>query len=824
MAPRLVLHVKHLLLPLLLGAAATTPSYAQKVTESLDTASRALINAGLLSRRGRHEEADIEYQRAIRAGPRLLRAYERYSLFLYTRGKFARGAAILQLGLRLNKNAPTLEAYLGLHLFRLGRIRRSYKLLKRTTAVHGGRFEIHAALAQCAMLMEDYPTVLKAVRRYLDMRPAELALKDHAFEVVYSLALLRTGKRKQAARQLRRVLRRRPTYVPGWLARAELLLQAGKCDKAIAAFKDLRPWVRKSDREPAVARAYLCLKRYREAFKTADRFLRETGVPERRPRPTTVNDFRKAAAVRRALMARGDAALRLGDHDSALADFRALHSRFPGSHGVILRLAGVYFEKARYAESIETLAREVGSAARVLTLRAAVRAKRRSVALKAADDLTRGGGSAKHLYYAGMAHSSFGLFAEAVPLLASALKVDPNHKWARKELVRARCYLSRRALRKGDTAEALMHLHRARKSGPAPEVEHNIALIHLEKGEHGLALRHARAALAGVPADAQVNRVAARALSALGKHGLALAHYRRALSTVKPDTALGFSLRAEQAVASIEQGQVSVGIALLEDLSRQGSDQARLLAQRNLTRALARRMASGQGATLATLNRVIQRSELLPEAERRVVRGLAIIAMARSGRSAAARRLVATHWPDLKLAVASPFEKVGRRLMLAYVDYHSPYLRSQRSAAAELEALARRVPSPADVGLRELASSAHGLLAYQHYQHRRLKEARQALRAAARLSHRVAYDRLHNIAVLDYYQQRRSKDALERLKVLSARVPLAQCNIGVHYHEAGQVYASFQHFNQCHQRGVQFPGLKTMLALKRQLFEGRGAP
>jgi len=271
---------------------------------------------------------------------------------------------------------------------------------------------------------------------------------------------------------------------------------------------------------------------------------------------------------------------------------------------------------------------------------------------------------------------------------------------------------------------------------------------------------------------------------------------------------------------------VTGGIAALEELSRAGSERLKLLARRNLTRArlaLARHVGPGQHAAACTaLRTVMADSESLPDAERRVVRGLAIIAMARCGRCAAARRLVAAHWSDLKLGVASPFEKVGRKLLLAYVDYHSPHMRSRRTAAAAFAALARGVPSPADAELKDLAGSAEALLAYHHYQNGRLGEARRALLAASRLSHhRVAYERLHNLAVLDYYQPGRSRDALERLKVLSARVPLAQCNIGVHYYESGQMYASFQHFNQCQQRGVGFPGLKTILGLQRRLFERR---
>ncbi len=86
-----------------------------------------------------------------------------------------------------------------------------------------------------------------------------------------------------------------------------------------------------------------------------------------------------------------------------------------------------------------------------------------------------------------------------------------------------------------------------------------------------------------------------------------------------------------------------------------------------------------------------------------------------------------------------------------------------------------------------------------------------------KLARRETPELRHNVAVADYYAGAK-EDAVKALQAVAARVPTAHCNLGVVHELKAAMQQAFEAFQQCDQRGVRFPNLKALLAIKKQIF------
>ena len=536
------------LLPVLLAAVLAMPGTgaAQTLTRSMNRARKALSEAQALDHAGKHLQAQRAYLRAIWIDPHSREAFERYSLFLYARGKYREGAKAMRIGLKLNPGQDLLDAYLAMHLHRLGRVQEAWVRLRRVETSFRGNFVLQVIYAQCSMLMEEYAAAARALRRYLKIRPEGLANRDPAFSVQLALSLMRSGREAEADRVLRQALRDRPGSVRARAARAELLLRRRRCAESLAALREVMLRLKADHLVLRVGQAYLCLGRTAEAYQVASAYLKQRasklrsllGEPRRR------GNIRLSRDLRMGLVLRGDASMRMGRHLQAIDDYRSA-SRLAGRRQrgrFNLKLAEAHYRARRYRAALSLLEEPLTRSAPdpavlTLALRAAVRAGQVSLALRCARRLTgRPSVKAVHLYYAGIAHNSAGKFEAAVQLLERAAALNPGLPGVSRELVRANAYLARRALRASRFAAAERRLGLALQiDGSSAVLRRNLALVYLAAGRHEEALDQAKRAIAVAPNDVVALRLAARALLAMGKHARARTHLVRALEDRGPD-------------------------------------------------------------------------------------------------------------------------------------------------------------------------------------------------------------------------------------------------------------------------------------------------
>jgi tetratricopeptide (TPR) repeat protein len=167
----------------------------------MNESNRALRDAVNLEIQGRDAAATVQYRRAIRLNPRNLKAYDRYSQFLFSKGRSREGVKVMRHGLRSNPKNLQLRAYLGMHLYRLGQVPEAYEELEAGIK-RVGRYDIQVVFAQCAFLLEDYLTVVSALESYLKSRPGILRNKDYVFWRQLAVALMRMGSLNKAERVL----------------------------------------------------------------------------------------------------------------------------------------------------------------------------------------------------------------------------------------------------------------------------------------------------------------------------------------------------------------------------------------------------------------------------------------------------------------------------------------------------------------------------------------------------------------------------------------------------------------------------------------------
>jgi tetratricopeptide (TPR) repeat protein len=810
------------------------PASAQLAT-SMNESNRALQDAISLDLQGWPKQAEVQYRRAILLNPHNIEAYRRFSAFLFFKRRFREGLELVRSGLKNNPGHLELRAMLGMHLYRLGRIEQAYKELKAGIS-RLPRYDVQVLLSRCAFLLEDYATTVKTLRAYLASRPSSLAKKDYAFKTRLAVALMRSGRPGKAREILDGVQAKRPRYKRARQARAELLLHQKRCREAAKALKDqIARYPKVDELQLQLASAHFCLRRYEQALDGAERYLqrREGQLKRLTARPPGRRYVRGARIITKALQLRGDAAMKLRRHELALRDFKLLDTITHGSEEAVLKVVQVLFSIKAYDRVVRRLAPELKKPATsqrliVLALRAAVRARNKAVALQCAGRLLRLKDPAYYLYYyAGMAQNSAGEFNSAIVSLERALSLNPRHRWSKVELVRAYSYQAKRLLRSRRIADALELVRKALKLAPKePVLRRDLAILYILRGDGKRALRHAKRLVDLEPKSALAVRLLGRALALLGKHKRAILSYRQARQGLKGESRRRALFLLEEGISLVQARQAAVGIARLEEAARltastpEAAEHALISQTLIRARILAAKELLVRGKPLEAkraLARVSKKIDGLSLRERAMVQALITIATVLSGKPRVARRLIKRSAEQLKVGLQPPYDQVGGALLSAYADARSPYTAARIRAATKLEQVAAKVPAAARDMLRADASAILHTIAFRYYRQGRRRQARQILTRAHRLSKMLSPLLRHNKAVVDYYTGQQDA-ALQALQTVGKQVPLAYCNLAVHYERRGDRKRAYDLFTQCDKRGVRsFPGLKQILEIKQQI-------
>jgi tetratricopeptide (TPR) repeat protein len=207
----------------------------------------------------------------------------------------------------------------------------------------------------------------------------------------------------------------------------------------------------------------------------------------------------------------------------------------------------------------------------------------------------------------------------------------------------------------------------------------------------------------------------------------------------------------------------------------------------------------------------------LPPGDRALVVGPAVLGAVATDHGTEANQLLQGETLELRRVLAKPYAGLGQPLFSAVVDLAAPDPDTKLRAAEHLEQLAAQVDPKDRATLLEPAASAYLDAADLLFINGEVERAKQAYgRALLHITHLTPALR-HNRAVLSYYSGDQQA-ALAELKALKAALPLAACNLGVHYERAYLQRDAYKLFRECKQRGGHFPGLREILADQQRVY------
>ena len=190
------------------------------------------------------------------------------------------------------------------------------------------------------------------------------------------------------------------------------------------------------------------------------------------------------------------------------------------------------------------------------------------------------------------------------------------------------------------------------------------------------------------------------------------------------------------------------------------------------------------------------------------------------GQAAKAQELLAKLKGNVSKVLTAPYNKIGPQLLATYAEYLAPTPGAKQKASNRFAKLAARVPSPGRERLLNLAASAQEQAAVLLFRQGKRPLAKKALaRASALVKKAPSAEHRHNMAVLAYVTGERNA-AVGTLDAVKGRVPLALCNLAVHYERSGSMERAFQLFQECKRRGAAYPGLDDIVEAKRRIFGG----
>jgi tetratricopeptide (TPR) repeat protein len=805
----------------------------------MNEASRALNEATIAAQQGgRFEEARARYRQAIQLNPRLIAAYEQFSLLLLSNHRYEEGVAVMTAGVAANPGNKPLQGHLGIHKFQSGAATAGHKLLRETAGSEGlkDRYEVQLVLIQSSILLEDLRTTIAAIQRYLAARPSGFSEKDSSFRIQLARAYLRTDASDLAERELKRALEERPQSLRGRVTQAELDLRARRCQQAYSALQRLQLLSQNLEVPLLMGEAMLCLKRSSDALQVADSFLtkhgaRLAGLVLRPVHPH--QPFAARTVLRHAHTLRGEAALGLGRHETALAAFKEVMALGAGSGATQVRIAEVLFNLKQYDKALDQLDAQLRQAspsrqALVLGIRTGVRGKKLQVALRCADRLGKlAKPTAEEQYYAGIAYASSGQFPQATTLFRRAIQLEPKHTGAREELERALMRLARRELAKNDLAAATKLVEEALAASPrSPLVNQNMAVLLLKQGKSAQALGHALTAANAQPHSGPANRVAGHALLLAGRHKDAVARYQRTAEKGGLEGEPLAIVLSELGVARVRSGQAEQGIADMEAAIKLLAKESPHLAvvQGNLARG---RLARGAQLldsntlqpALKDLDYVAKHAGSLTDQEKAWLHVSRILALTQSGNLGPARETWRSNGEQLLKALEPSFAALSEAIP-TYIDHH---VRARRpDLVRRLERLYARASAPAREKMRELLVNDYLQSALESYEEGKTPAAVALLNKAKRVARVITPEAKHNIAVAEYGSAATREASVKTLQTLGVKVPIALCNLAVHFDgKGGTPQKAFELFNQCNARGVRFPNLKSILAIKRLIFSAQ---
>lgn len=802
------------------GAGILWSSDARAQTRNAGTEAQTLVEeADALVRGGSLAEGAEKYKRAIAVSPSMAEAYTGYLRVLFIQKEYRRGEKVGREALQRNPSA-TIKAGLGMHLYKLDRHKEAHQYLKEAAPDLPGSFDVQLIAGQCCAAVKDHACAAAAFKNYLAARPQSAASKDFLIQTDAANALLEQDQTAEAERLVQLALRAQPTHGRGQVVLGRIALKQGKCDLAVAKLSQFTDAAgTDAQRQLWLGQSYLCVRRYRDAMKSAGSFL--AAYPDQPE----------------GLLLRGDAAFGLKQLTVALADYKKLVSLTGGGEQVTRRIAEIYFSEKRYPQVLAEIEREVSKRKPrpeilILCVRAAIRAKSKDRATECAEKLLEQAASAEAFYFVGVARSSAGTFAEAAALFERALDLDARHAGARTEYVRVQSRLARRHYAEAEYEEATKLLEKALRRDPSSVVAgRNLALVQLTHGAPQKALHQIEKVLQRVPRDFVANRLAGRALFLLGKYAQAQTYFDRVLPAMQQIG--GEPLVLALAESGANRVRLGMGERGVKDLERslEVAGRTKISAQvvKEIRRSLARALflkgqellSQGQAKEAwTTLERMSKIGAELSATEKVIVGGVSAVCALAAGEVAAGKRLLKQLRGKLDQVFLPAYEKIGRKLLDVYAEYLGPSPAAKQAAAVQLEQLAKRLPKEEATKLLALARSGYEQAMVLWFKQGRLGDAKAAHGRAQALAKSQSPRQRHDGAVMKYAAGQK-QEALDALEAVKAQVPLALCNLAVHTERAGDARKAAELYRQCLKRGATFPGLHAIVEARARLFEGR---
>ena len=181
---------------------------------------------------GRLEQAQSEYEEAIRLDPQMVAAYRYLGETLLRRGQSARAVAVLEKSVAQEKNNVDLLIPLGVAYGSEGRIEESIRTLSRATEIDPSRPLIWLNLGASLEQSGDAPRAVEAFRSAVRLQP-DFAYAHSRLGGV----LIRTGSLDEARRHLSKAIELQPNLTEAQYHLSDLLKIEGRAAEAGEVFR-----------------------------------------------------------------------------------------------------------------------------------------------------------------------------------------------------------------------------------------------------------------------------------------------------------------------------------------------------------------------------------------------------------------------------------------------------------------------------------------------------------------------------------------------------------------------------------------------------------
>lgn len=801
---------------LLIGGA-LCPVWAQGRYTPQGAAQRAYLNGEQLREAGdalraRKDDAGAQrkYAQAIdaflaakKADPAYIDVYVKLGLLYFTVGRSKDAITVLEAGLTREADNLDLQFWYGQNLIAAGQGKKGVAVLE-ALAARTQRFpEVHLVLGEHHYKTRNYAAAAPALERYLAVKPSATAARARLGNTWFKLKLFD------------KALAEFTTVRAAWPDNVSVQVNIGNSHYGLKqyaqAIVELKAALKRDPNRPSalfnLAQSEFSLKDYAAARTHYTAFVKQ--------RPKNFNG--------RYFL--GSTLMELGEDGPAIEQLSKAHALKPTIVNPVYKIGLLHLRKGRSEAAADALkkAHQIKPKdAWVISAQGTVARQRGDLRAALALHSEAAGllpNEAKLQANLALTAATQGALPTASKAIDKALAAKSDDPWVKAAAARVLALIAQPLL-DTDPARALTRLEQALALQPGDaDLLAGRSLARAATGAKAGALSDAQAAMKARADDPRLKRILGRALLLNGQGAEAvklLQPLHDAAPTARSAALLGAAL--------IAAGQADAAITLLDSRREWRADPA-VAANRALARfARVLRDLPGGGAqrrVAKDLRLVLKTEKQLPPLLAARARYAAAINALRRGDGKEGRKHLgaATTWAR----AARSKDPDARHLRKGTPGGHFDYLIAYADVLQKrFEAVRKRLEKKTGGLEKRLLRYVVGRVGASHFRQGRLKQAKAAFDAAAKLGSDPIIE--HNQQVIAW-QQKRRKAALRVWRALQGKVPEAVFNIGVAHEASGDQKAAWIAFKRYAETGRPHAEKAREIAdVKQRIYRFEAAP